>query len=318
MTPPRISIVIPVYKSEPFITLTLESARAQTFRDWEMVVVDDGSPDDSAAVVEEFCRRDPRIRLVRQANQGVAHARNRGLAETNPRSGFVIFLDGDDCWQPDALAMLLATLEAHPSSPAAHAIARVINAAGQPPADGGLERVLRERRAIINRRLEDLPPSAPTTFSALLLSCWIVTPGTCLIRRRSLAGLGGFIQQFTPSEDWEFWLRLARLRGGFAFVERVLLDYRRHGGAASADPQRMRAARARIFAHLRADASLTPEEQWQVRNLHGCTQRFHAARAARAACGNIFNGRWPGALQELGHALDHSFRALRGPRKGRE
>ena len=148
MSLPRISIVVPVYNSAPFIAATLESVIAQSFCDWEMVVVDDGSPDAAAVIVEEFCRRDPRIRLVQQANQGVANARNSGLAKTDPRTEFVIFLDSDDMWQPAALATLLATLEAQPQAAGAHSIARTVDERGEPFQPGMAEKILRQRRAV--------------------------------------------------------------------------------------------------------------------------------------------------------------------------
>ena len=317
MPAPRISIVVPAYNSATFLAATLASAGAQTFRDWEMVVVDDGSPDDSAAIAGEFSRRDSRIRLVRQNNQGVAHARNRGLAETNPRSEFVIFLDGDDVWQPAALATLLAALENQPQAVGAHSIARELDDRNQPCQAGKLEQQLRRRLALNGRRVEELPPTAPTTFGALLVNCWIVTPGVCLLRRSFLERTDGFRQTMTPSEDWEFWLRLTRL-GGLVFVERALLDYRRHEGSVSADLRRMREARGRIFDQLQRDPGLPPAERWMAKNVFGCTQRYHAARLARLAGEKFRAGDWRGALRQLGYALDYGFRAVRGPRRGRD
>ena len=313
---PAISIIVTVYNSAQFIAFTLEGAIAQTFRDWEMVVVDDGSPDDAAAIVEGFCRRDSRIRLVRQSNQGVANARNRGLAETNPRAGFVIFLDGDDVWQPAALATLLAALEAQPQAAGAHSIARMVDDRGEMFQLGEMEKNLRHRRAVVGRCVVDLPPSAPTTFSALLVNCWLVTPGICLLRRRFLERTDGFRQAMAPSDDWELWLRLTRL-GDFVFVDEVLLDYRRHDLSVSADHRRMREARRRIFDHLQREPTLTPGERWMVENVYACTQRCHAAGFGSAAREKFRAGDWRGALRQLGYALDYSFRAVRGPRRGR-
>lgn len=314
---PAISIIVTVYKSAQFIAFTLEGAIAQTFRDWEMVVVDDGSPDDAAAIVEDFCRRDSRIRLVRQSNQGVANARNRGLAETDPRTGFVIFLDGDDVWHPAALATLLAALGAQPQAAGAHSIARMVDDRGELFQLGEMENILRQRRAVVGRCVVDLPPSAPTTFSSLLVNCWLVTPGICLLRRSFLERTDGFRQAMSPSDDWELWLRLTRL-GDFVFVDEVLLDYRRHDLSVSADHRRMREARRRIFDHLRREPTLMPDERWMVKNVYACTQRCHAAGFRRAAREKFRAGDWRGALRQLGYAADYSFRAVRGPRRGRD
>ena len=94
-----ISVVIPLYNKEALVGRTLESVLAQSYRDFEVVVVDDGSRDGSAAVVESF--DDPRIRLIRQANAGVSAARNRGIAES--RGEFIALLDADDIWRENYL-----------------------------------------------------------------------------------------------------------------------------------------------------------------------------------------------------------------------
>lgn len=161
------------------------------------------------------------------------------------------------------------------------------------------------------------PPAAPTTFGALLVNCWLVTPGLCLLRRSFLERTDGFRQALAPSDDWELWLRLTRL-GELAFVDRVLLDYRRHCLSVSADDRRMREARTRIFDHLRRDPTLTPAERRLVGNVYSATQRHHAARFRRAAREKFRAGDWRGALRQLGYAVDYSFRAVRGRRRGRD
>ena len=95
-----ISIVIPLYNKEKYISDTLRSVFGQSFQDFEVVIVDDGSTDGSAAVVRSY--DDPRIRLIEQANGGVSAARNRGIAEA--RGEYIAFLDADDEWKPDYLA----------------------------------------------------------------------------------------------------------------------------------------------------------------------------------------------------------------------
>jgi len=107
----RCSVIIALYNKAPYIDATLASVLAQTHEIWEVVVVDDGSTDDGAARVEAC--RDPRVRLVRQANGGVSRARNRGIAEA--RGELVCFLDADDWYAPDYLRTQVAMAQAYPA-----------------------------------------------------------------------------------------------------------------------------------------------------------------------------------------------------------
>src|SRR5437868_1805768 len=93
-----VAVVVPMFNSERTIGATLQSICAQTHAKLDIVVVDDGSTDGSTAVVESWCGRDPRVRLVRQANAGVAAARNAGVAATS--APFLAFSDADDLWAP--------------------------------------------------------------------------------------------------------------------------------------------------------------------------------------------------------------------------
>lgn len=107
-----ISVIVPVYNVDHFIVDTMESVRRQTYPYWELLLIDDGSSDGSARVIEEYAERtgDRRIRLVRQpSNQGAARARNRGLAEARGR--YIAFLDADDLWMPEKLEHELAFLK---------------------------------------------------------------------------------------------------------------------------------------------------------------------------------------------------------------
>src|SRR5438067_8321397 len=110
-TPGLVSVITPVYRGERFVAATIQSVLAQTYRDWELVIVDDGSPDDSAGIIDGYLPH-PQIRFIRQANAGVAAARNTGIA--NARGEFVALLDQDDLWLPDKLERQLLYLNARP------------------------------------------------------------------------------------------------------------------------------------------------------------------------------------------------------------
>ena len=97
--PPKVSVIIPAYNAAPYLAETLASVFAQSYPDYEIIVVDDGSTDDTLAVLEQFADR---ITLIRKPNGGPASARNAGLRQA--RGELLAFLDGDDLWLPDKLA----------------------------------------------------------------------------------------------------------------------------------------------------------------------------------------------------------------------
>src|SRR6185503_9136825 len=101
---PLISVITPVYKCEQYLPQVIDSLLAQNERRWEAVMIDDGSPDNSAKVIKGYAFFEPRIRLLRQDNQGAGAARNNALAEA--RGEFVLFLDADDWLEPNALRAL--------------------------------------------------------------------------------------------------------------------------------------------------------------------------------------------------------------------
>ena len=110
MNTPRMSVVMPVYNVEAYIEEAIQSVLDQTFEDFELIVVDDGGPDSSIALARAFS--DPRIRIVSQANRGLAGARNTGIAEA--RAAYIALLDSDDRWHRDKLLHHYVHLQANP------------------------------------------------------------------------------------------------------------------------------------------------------------------------------------------------------------
>ena len=114
---PRFSVIMPLYNKAPYVRKAVESVVGQTCRDWELIVVDDGSTDGGGDIVASI--GDPRIRLVRQENAGVSAARNRGVAlsgEAAFRSPYICFLDADDWWEPNFLEEMAVLIERHPDA----------------------------------------------------------------------------------------------------------------------------------------------------------------------------------------------------------
>ncbi len=211
---PKVTVVIAAYNAERFIRQTLDSVFAQTLRDVELIVVDDGSTDGTPAILRAI--DDRRLSVLRQANGGVSAARNAGLALA--RAPYIFFLDADDVLLPDALQHMIATLDNNPDRVAcfAHHIR------------------ITEDGAELSRRT-DLPLKtfpAADTLRNLVAKNFIVCGAIC-IRTEAARRVRGFNPELKWGEDWEFWCRLAVLADFAAMPNDVVLMYRQHGGSAN-------------------------------------------------------------------------------------
>lgn len=245
----RISIGIPAYNAERYLGSTLDSVLAQTFREWECIVVNDGSRDSTAKIAQRYAEKDSRIRYLTQENSGVAAARNRAFKEMRSTE-YVIFLDADDIWDSDALEVLVNALDAAPNAVAVHGTARYMDAAGQLFALGSLENWCAEPRRAVARWIGPVPQDR-TTFAVLAWRLSIPTPGDVLIRRSALDLVAEWDPAVVPCEDWDMFLRLSAC-GDFVYVDRPVLSYRKHGGGGSANQKRItqsyRRVRRKVFA----------------------------------------------------------------------
>lgn len=206
---PRVSIVLATYNQATWLGRTIASVRAQRFADWELLVVDDGSTDDTAAVVAAT-GDDARIHYLPGPRRERAAARNRGLRAA--RGEFVSFLDGDDLWEPDKLARQVATLDARADAGLCYTVARFVDETDRP---------LPIRKP---PRLHEgwvFPASMRANFMIL---------SSVMARRTLVAEVGGFDETLDPlgCEDWDLWLRLAR-RAPCCAVPDELTRYRIHG-----------------------------------------------------------------------------------------
>jgi glycosyltransferase involved in cell wall biosynthesis len=224
---PAVGVIMSTHGQNPYLATAVESVIAQSLPDWTLNIVCDGSTKETVRVAESFAARDKRVRVLRQARAGVAIARNRGLEELGPRVELVAFLDHDDRWLPGALDALTRTLGSGSDlCVGAHGIARFVDESGVLVRPGELEQDLRRRRGVERGRLGDWPIERHTTFANLAFSNCIPV-GTVLIRRAAFDRIGGFDERAVPADDYDMWLRLARL-GDFAFVDEVVMEYRQH------------------------------------------------------------------------------------------
>lgn len=306
----QISIIVAAYNAERYLAETLESVQAQTHQDWELVIIDDGSRDATAAIAQKYAARDGRIRVISQANGGVSSARNQGLAELGPASEAISFLDSDDLWEPNTLETLAHALEASPHAPAAHGVARIVNEQGLPCRNGEPETWGRDRKGIQNKKLIDWPGEAPTTFAVLAYyDCMPV--GAIIVRRSALASAGCFDVSLSHGEDWDLWLRLSRL-GDIAFVDQVVLLYRRHTDNATAQKRLFRQGELLVARKTIQAPDNTPEQKKIVWWSYRYRERYHANIRLGWARSCWSSRRYVEGLKQLRHAADGYWRFATG------
>jgi glycosyltransferase involved in cell wall biosynthesis len=203
-TMPRVSVIIPAYNAERYIGATLASVREQDFGDYEVIVVDDGSTDETRAIVNSV----EGVVLVSQPNSGPAAARQRGLSLA--RGQYIAFLDADDVWDPHMLDACVNLLDGRPDIGAVHTNWRYIDSEGRPLA-----------------RANNWRPLRGDIFDHLLAEITLITPGIAW-RREWWDWAGGFDQTPEINDDWLNWLRLSRLGCRFDFIDQPLVSCRRH------------------------------------------------------------------------------------------
>jgi glycosyltransferase involved in cell wall biosynthesis len=211
---PRVSVVIPCYNGGRFLREAIESALHQTYPASEIVVVNDGSTDDTAVVARSY----EQVRYIEQRNQGAPAARNTGMRSTT--GDLLVFLDADDRLQPHALAIGVESLGAHPEWAFVSGDVRVI-------AEDGSPRYVPEHR-----------PRSGDPYIQLLRSNYIWTPGVVMYRRDVLQAVNGYVTWAGASADYELNVRIAR-RFPIGRHYQVVLDYRQHPSSMSSDVRYM-------------------------------------------------------------------------------
>lgn len=206
-TTPLVTVVIPAFNAGRFIAETLDSVFAQSMPDIEVIVVDDGSTDETARIVS--AATDPRLTVLSQTNQGVSAARNTGLAVAT--APYVFFLDADDVLMPDALEHMVARLGSMPDRVACYAHHIRIAEDGS---------VLSGRGDL---RWKLFP--ANDTLRHLVAKNFIVCGAIC-IRTEAARAVRGFDPRLRLGEDWEFWYRLAVIGDFAAIPDVIVLKYR--------------------------------------------------------------------------------------------
>ena len=240
-----ISVIIPVFNLEAFLPEAVDSVLGQSFQDFEIILVDDGSADRSREIIESYRRGEPdRVRAVFQEHAGAAAARNAGIEMA--RGEWIAFLDGDDSWKPAKLELQLAEAR---RDPRLNLLSTAVEIAGE------------------NRPLLDRVPVGDNVQLELLLEGCFITLSSVLMRRELLSATR-FDERLPGAQDLDLYLRLAgRIR--YRFIPEPLVSYRIRAGAIS-DPQGTR------YAQLRSHHRIMKRETVKLKSEDPPLFRRHA------------------------------------------
>lgn len=196
--PPRVSVIIPTYNRSWCLPEAIDSVFSQTFQDMELIVVDDGSTDETPALLSHY---GDRLRCLRQVNQGVSAARNNGFQATD--GALIAFLDSDDLWQPDKLTRQVDFFDRQPEAQICQT-----------------EETWIRRGVRVNPKHRHRKPSG-WIFEPSLALC-LVSPSAVMMRRELLEEMGGFDESLPACEDYDLWLRVS-LRYPIHLIDEALV-----------------------------------------------------------------------------------------------
>jgi len=209
---PMVSIVVPAYNADKFLAETLDSLLKVDYPAFEIIVVDDGSTDQTASVAEDFCHRDARVHLLKQENGGVCRARNHGIRQAQGK--YILPVDADDLLLPDFVSWAVDELERNPEVKVAIPKAEFFGA---------------------RTGTWHLPP-----FSIHLLARKNMIPATALYRKTDWERTGGYYEAMQAREDWEFWVNVLKTGGTVVTSPRLGLRYRIHEHSKRTTDRRMK------------------------------------------------------------------------------
>jgi glycosyltransferase involved in cell wall biosynthesis len=297
---PLVSVIVPAWNAQATIEESLRSAAGQSYRDIEILVVDDGSTDRTAAIVERFCETEPRARLIRKENGGVASARNRAIAEATGE--WIAPLDADDLWHPSKIEKEVAAAQSPPQRPGfVYSWRRIIDEQGRVVATCAGRSI----RGFAFNRLSYFNPVA--CGSAILAD------------RDAILQAGGYdeglrAQAAQGYEDWMLQLAIARDRP-VECVPEHLVGWRAHGRNMSSDFEQMDRSRNLMFRRI-AEAG-APVPDWVTRKVaaRDAFEIFQQA-AVRKSYGSA--GGWLArsiGLDPIGSGLMLAYRLVRSARR---
>ena len=269
-----VSVVIPCYNQARFLSEAIESVLAQTSCRAEIVVVDDGSTDETVAVASGYRE----VRCLSQRNQGQGAARNEGLKHASGE--FIVFLDSDDRLLPHAFEVGLQCFEAHPD------IAFVAGRCVSFGVDGVHRVTLYE------------PVVERNHYIRLLLSNYIWMPGTVMFRTAVVREAGGFKTTVSGAEDYDLYLRIAR-RHRIWCHDQVIAEYRQHDTSTSRKPMLMMRSSLNVMRAQRDAVKGDPSAEWALRQGIKHWQHRYGEQLMNAVRKHVRAGEWKSAIPAL-------------------
>jgi len=239
MSQALVSVIIPAYNAGEFIETTIKGIVEQHYSHWELIIVDDGSTDDTPEKIKPYLK-DPRIQYLHQKNSGVSQARNLGFK--NSSGNFIAFLDADDCWLPDNISEKVKKFESGQEYGLVHSDMKVVD-------------------EYLNETGETLTGNEGFLLDELLLSkgCSIPAPSSILVKREVVAMVQGFDSNLSTSADLDFFLRVAQLFK-IGRVDKALGLYRKHPNNMHLNIQRME--KDNLYVYQKAERNNMFHSTW--------------------------------------------------------
>lgn len=263
-----LSVVIPMFNKSPYVARALDSVLAQDYHSFEVVVVDDGSTDNGASIVDAYVQKDPRVRLVQQTNSGVSIARNRGMDTAS--GDYYALLDADDCWETNHLSEIAALASEYPS-------AGILGTAYKHSFPSGSNvaiyvAALEGKRGLVDEYFKYASAGQPICASSVAIASWAVN------------SVGGFEPGARFGEDLDFWARLA-LTYPVAYSGRLTAQYIHGvvGQATSSIPVYYSNCHCKTLELALVDVDQSEERKRFIRKVGN--------RSALTVSGNFFSGK---------------------------
>lgn len=289
---PQVSVIMPAYNTAEYIAESLDSVFAQTFPNFEVIVINDGSPDteDLEKALQPY--RD-RITYLKRPNSGLSATRNAGIREA--RGEFLAFLDSDDIWEPEYLAEEMAILQSNPALDMAYCDTLLF---GETPADG-----------ICYASLYP-PKTSSASFEAL--ACWdcaMIFTCSVVVRRMTVLDVGLFDEAMPYCEDIDLWLRMAHHGARIAYHPKCLTRRRSRASAMSKDRDKMEQGMIAVLSKMSMAPGLSSSRKSL---LEGQVARWHAISALRRGRDLLAEGKSQDAIVLLRNANEFFHRRKLG------